>query len=57
MVRMQGEIRKTVGSDLLLGSRVQRREQAHTLLETEGLGSGLSPTTYLSYHHMQIFSL
>ena len=32
MGRMQGEIRKTVGSDLLLGSRVQRREQAQAVV-------------------------
>lgn len=56
MVYMQGDIRKTVGSDLLLGSRVQTAEQARAVVRGSHSAGDRGPGFRSQPHHLLVFT-
>ena len=56
MVHMQGEIRKTAGSDLLLGSRVQSGEQAQAVVRGSHSAGDRGPGFRSQPHHSLVLS-
>ena len=56
MVYMQGDVRKTVGSDLLLGSRVQTGKQARAVVRGSHSAGDRGPGFRSQPHHLLVLS-